>query len=326
MTSPDLMPEFDESSSYSRRKQLRAFAKPVAIFIIFALLIWYPLGMFYLHEVDDDPNFSIDMTDIPRNGSRAVAMAAALIHREVDVHGWVANDPFFMPGSALDNMPNFQQGMMEAMARFAFELSDQIGRVRGSSRTDQDLQEAAGLLQYSGTKWIFDFSTSVMPTAAAEAQYRRARGALIAYNRRLSDGQAIFERRSDNLLATLDRIALDMGSASAALDKQIAEHAGDWIDARADDVFYTAKGQAYAYYLILRELGQDFENVMRERDLTATWEQMLDSMQRAATLEPIVVINAKPDAWLRPSHLASEGFYILRARTQLREITNILLK
>jgi hypothetical protein len=27
-----------------------------------------------------------------------------------------------------------------------------------------------------------------------------------------------------------------------------------------------------------------------------------------------------------PSHLASQGFFLLRARTQLREISNILLK
>jgi hypothetical protein len=27
-----------------------------------------------------------------------------------------------------------------------------------------------------------------------------------------------------------------------------------------------------------------------------------------------------------PSHLAAQGFYLLRARTQLREISNILLK
>ena len=60
--------------------------------------------------------------------------------------------------------------IVQALARFTFELTDQIGRVRGSSRTDADLQEAAGLLQYSGTKWVFDLSTSLAPTATSEAQ------------------------------------------------------------------------------------------------------------------------------------------------------------
>ena len=53
---------------------------------------------------------------------------------------------------------------------------------------------------------------------------------------------------------------------------------------------------------------------------------MLDSMLKAAMLSPMVVVNGAPDAQIQPSHLASQGFYLLRARTQLREITNILLK
>eukprot|EP01034_Spumella_vulgaris_P004887 gene4887-6236_t len=46
----------------------------------------------------------------------------------------------------------------------------------------------------------------------------------------------------------------------------------------------------------------------------------------AAQLDPWVVWNGYPDALLFPNHLLAQGFYLLRARTQLREITNILLK
>jgi len=331
MSQTDPIPELEDlpppaGAAPSAPPARRGWWRPALLVVLAIMLAWYPGGMLYLHKVDDDSSFSLELTDLPRNGSRAVAMAAALIHREVDQNGWVANHPFFLPGAALDNMPNFQEGLVSALGRFAFELSDQIGRVRGSSQTDRDLQEAAGLLQYSPTQWYFDLSTSLLPPATSDAQYRKARQALVNYNRRLSDGQAIFERRSDNLMATLDRIALDMGSSSAALDRQIIEHAGDLIDFRADDVFYAVKGQSYAYYLILRELGQDFENVLRERELAATWAQVLASLETAATMEPLVVINGAPDAWIRPSHLATLGFYVLRARTQLREITNILLK
>jgi len=49
-------------------------------------------------------------------------------------------------------------------------------------------------------------------------------------------------------------------------------------------------------------------------------------MAQAASLQPWVVINGAPDAQFMPSHLAAQGFFLLRARTQLREITNILLK
>ena len=290
-----------------------------------ALLLYYPIGMIWIHKISDQIDFVAEPA-APEGGAHAVAMAAALVDREINENRWTANDPFFMPSSALDNMPNYQQGIIGAVARFAFELTDQLGRTRGSSQTDSDLQEAAGLLQYSGTKWVWDPSISLMPTAASEQQYQKAITSLRRYNQRLAGGSAVFERRGDNLLATLDRIALDIGSSSAVLDQHVSAEAGSFIDLRADDLFYGIKGQNYAYYMLLRELGRDFENVIRERELNTAWAQMLDSMRKAASLDPGVVINGSPDGQFMPSHLVAQGFYLLRARTQLREITNILLK
>lgn len=290
-----------------------------------ALLFYYPVGMALTHHIGDDLSFGLGDMRVPTGGSRSVAIAAALLQREVVDGHWVANDPFFIPASMLDNMPNFQQGIVASLARYAFELTDQIGRVRGSSRTDNSLQEAAGLLQYSGTKWVFDLTTSITPTATSEAQYTKAMRSLLAYNDRLAAGEAVFERGADNLLATLDRIALDIGFMSATIDDELANPRG-WLDTLADDIFFSIKGQIYAYYLVLRELDDDFANVIAERELTSAYVQMLDSMQRVVGLDPWVVVSGKPDALYTPSHLAAQGFYVLHARTQLREITNILQK
>src|SRR5690606_8294523 len=315
----------DYASSLSARLRSRwLLVAVVAIIVIFGL--YYPVGMLVVHKVDDNLDYQLAPGEVTPGGSRAVAMAASLIQREVDHNGWVANDPFFLPGSMLDNMPNYPLGMIHALGRFAFEMVDQIGRTRGSSQTDSDLQEAAGLLQYSGTKWIFDFSTSLLPTAKSEDQYRKARRALLNYDRRLAAGQAVFERRADNLLSTLDRISLDVGSASAAIDRQIHEGSGQWIDTQSDDVFYSVKGQAYAYYMLLRELREDYANIVRDRELGTAWDQMLASFAAASDLEPLIVYNGKPDAMVLPNHLASMGFYLLRARTQISEISNIFLK
>jgi hypothetical protein len=321
------------SEFFSRRPQLpnysgaaaQAVGGAVAALVVAAVL-FYPIGMMLVHAINDDITFGPVEADVPAGGSFAVAASAALIEREVDQVRWVANDPWFLPGAALDNMPNFQQGVIAALARFSFELADQIGRTRGSSQTDKDLQEAAGLLQYSGTKWVFDFATSIAPTATSEAQYRKARRALLSYNKRLSEGDAVFERRADNLMATLERISLDLGSSSAAIDQQIGENGGGIFDFQADDLYYNVKGQLYAYTILLRELGRDFAKIITERELTAAWSQMMASLGHAASLDPLVIINGAPDAQAAPSHLAAQGFYLLRARTQLKEITNILLK
>ncbi len=295
-----------------------------ALFVFVAL--YYIVGMIWIHRIDDDLKFTPNDGNQTTGGSRAVEVVAGLIDREINDHRWTSNDPFFMPTALLDNMPNYQQGIVSALARFSFELTDQIGRTRGSSQTDTDLQNAAGLLQYAGDVWSWDLSVSILPTASSEKQYESARKSLVAYNERLAEGRAVFEKRGDNLLATLDRIALDIGSSTAVIDKHIAEHSGAYIDIAADDLFYGFKGQAYAYYMILDGLSQDYEGLIRERELGNAWKQMLGSFRSVVELDPYVISNAKTDGQLFPNHLAVQGFYILRARTQLREISNILLK
>jgi hypothetical protein len=295
-----------------------------ALVVLLLLLLYYPIGMIWLHEIDDDTAFA--PADVADGSSRAVALAADIIDREINRNNWVANDPFFMPGWALDNMPNYQMGMISALSRFAIEMTDQIGRSRGSSRADADLDRAAGLLKYPGTIWMFDPATSWAPTASSESQYEAARQALLTYNRRLAQGGAVFDARADNLLATIDRIAADLGSASAAVDQHIESTGGTWIDFRADDIFYDTKGRIYAYGLLLRELGVDFQDVIAERQLRTVWDQTVHTFLYAAELNPWVVSNGAPDGVLLPNHLLAQGFYLLRARTQMRELANILQK
>ena len=82
-----------------RRRILRWSWRGLLALLIIAAL-YYPTGMLIVHKVDDDPNFQAPPT--PEGASRAVAIAAALIDREVNQNGWTSNDPFFMPGWALD--------------------------------------------------------------------------------------------------------------------------------------------------------------------------------------------------------------------------------
>ncbi len=324
-------PEVDWDDEYSAPKRRFLPSRGLArisgyslVVLVVLVLLYYVVGAFVMHSIDDDPNFQA--INEPEGGSHAVAATAALIDREVDTHFWTANDPFFYPSALLDNTPNFQQGIIYALSRFTIEMADQIGRTRGSSEVDADLDKAAGLLKYPGNVWIFDLSTSFLPTPASETQYRAASRALKAYNDRLASGQAIFERRSDNLIATLDRIASDLGSASATLDQHLAKPRPLLVDTKVDDIFYGVKGRLYGYAVLLRELGRDFDGVIKDRQLRPAWDQMMQSLNQAAILDPVVVMNGAPDGAYFPSHLAVQGFYLLRARTQLREITNILLK
>lgn len=298
----------------------------LALILLAVVVLYYPLGMLLANRINDDVAYAIPEDLQTPKGSRAVAMTVALIRRETEETTWVANKPFIFPSSMLDNMPNFQIGLVYALSRFSIEMTDVLGRTRGSSQADPDLDKASGLLKYDGTIWVWEPSTSLLPTASAERQYRSAKKSLMRYNERLAAGAAVYDRRADNLIAFIERVSADLGSASAALDAQAMGSNAGWFDTRADDIFYATKGRLYGYYMLLREIGVDFQEVIAEKNAEKAWAQMLDSMRTAAAMDPLIVTNGANDGLFVPSHLAVQGFYLLRARTQLKEVSNILLK
>lgn len=295
-----------------------------ALIAALILLVVYPVAAWFESHIDDDPDFGPSPGTVQRTNSQAVAAAIALIDLEVNERTWTANSPWFSPAALLDNMPNYQKGMIAALGRFAFELTDQIGRARGSSEADTDLQTAAGLLQYPPYIWVWNPSISIWPRATSESQYRGALEALTSYNARLAAGQAVFDARADNLQYTLDRIAADLGSSSAVIEHHVRTTAGFPFQSGTDDIFYDVKGQMYAYYILLKGLQTDFAGVIKQRDLAKPWANMMASFKSGIALRPNVVLNGAPDSDFVPCNLCGEGFYLLRARTQLREITNIL--
>jgi hypothetical protein len=282
--------------------------------------------MVVVHRIDD--NTSIDPTAYEAktgNGSKAVAMAIALVDREINHNHFTPNDPFFYPGSALTRMPAFQRGILSAVSRFSIELNDHLGRSRGSSQSNADLQKAAGLLNYSPNVWMWDFAVSWFPTASSEKQFNEGIKALQRYNENVGSNGITFERRSDNLIQTIDRIASDLGSSSAAIDSHIVEH-GAFAFHSSADLYYFNKGRMYGSYMLLKALEQDFATLIAERQVQSVWDAMLVSLKEGAESRHFLVMNANPNNSIFANHMASQGFYLLRARTQMRELTNILLK
>lgn len=295
-------------------------------------VVYLAIGMMVVTRIDDSYNLFSDKIlpakDFGSNkepGSKAAEIVIALLDRETLTHNWTVNDPPFLPGWWVDNTPSYQRGMMGAMSRFVIEMRDHLGRTRGSSAVDPDLEAAAGNLTREMDRWIFDLSTSVFFTAPSDSYFREASRQLQNYNSRLKNGQTVFDRRADNLMATLDRIALDLGASSAATEKYIRDYAGDiGFDTGNDNLFYQTKGQLYAYSYILTGLEQDFSKVIADKELESLFRDLTQSLILAAQIRPAIVLNGSADG-VFANHLGMQGFYLLRARTQLREVTNILL-
>jgi len=287
---------------------------------LLAMVTWGVFGPLS-HRIDDDLSFRPPAE--LQGGSSAVSMAAGLIDREVNRNGWTPNDPWIYPSAVIDNTPNFQQGMMRALARFNFELLDEIGRTRGSSSKDPDLERAAGLLQFPADQWVLNLSTSWLPTVPSEDQYRAGLKALASYNDRLAGGDAVFERRADAFANTLGRISDDLGAQTARIQR--ASQSGWWVfSTHADDVFYQNKGMLYAYAMVLGALGEDFEALIAERGAQGMWDQALVSLRQAAEMQPTIVVNGKEATSIFANHLMLQGFYMKRAILQLEELVSVL--
>ncbi len=316
---------YPSKDSAARAAPRRRWPRRLALAVLVLLLLYYPAGMAIMHRIGDDTSFAAPQAPAATQ-SRAIAVLGALIDREVNVHRWTPNDPFFMPSAALDNLPNFQRGIQAAAALLIVEWRDKLARTRGSSAADPDLMEAASRINTATDQWIWNPRVSLMPQSAAEAHYREAIRRLAAYNRRLAEDKAVLERRADNLQALIDRINAELGSQSAVIADRVTSEGDLVFDSRSDNVFYQTKGRLYVFYLVLRELGGDYEVVLAERQLKNAWRLTLASLEAAAKLQPLIVRNGRADSNIMPSHLAAQGFFLLRARVQLKEISDILLR
>jgi hypothetical protein len=264
--------------------------------------------------------------------SAIVEVAADLADQNVNQNAWISSMLLYRVGlfgmdwdntPFLDNKASFQRGVNQAVRRTAVELVDTLGRVRGTSGINTDLQDARGNLQFDEFSWYFGLQPFGFKTPTP-SYYRAAINSLRKFNTDLAGCNALFDTRADNLVQFVDRIANDLGATSAILKERSANYNGGWFDSRADDRFWFAYGQLYGYYAILAAARADFDQVVRERNLAPLWADTLAQFQDALRVQPAIISNGSESGWIMPTHLATMGFYILRTRSNLVEIRGVL--
>ncbi|MCJ9693757.1 DUF2333 family protein [Rhizobium sp. PRIMUS64] len=273
-------------------------------------------------------------TTAPKTCQRSaiVDVAADLTDFNVNQNAWISSMVFYKMGffgidwdhtPFLDNKASFQRGVNQAVRRTSVELVDTLGRVRGTSGINNDLQNARGNLQFDEYSWYFGLNP-FGPKTPTPSYYRSAIGSLRKFNTDLALCNAIFDGRADNLVQFIDRIANDLGGTSDMLAERSENHNRGWFDTRADDRFWFAYGQLYGYYAIMAAAQADFSQVVAERNLGAIWGGTMRQFQSALRIQPAIISNGREDGWIMPSHLATMGFYILRVRSNLVEIRSVL--
>lgn len=262
--------------------------------------------------------------------SAIAAVAADLVDFNVNQNAWISSTllskaglfglewrrtPFF------DNKAAFQLGINQVLRRTTTELVDTLGRVRGTSQIDENLQKARTALAWDETAWYIGWRGPTRPTPSV---YREAISDLRAFNTSLEQCRATFDPRADNLMLFLDRIASDIGSTSDILRSRIAASDAGWFDPRADDRFWFAYGQLYAYYGILSAAQSDFANVIAERNLKTLWTRTEIQLRASLDVQPWIISNGDESSAFFPSHLATMGFNLLQVRSNLVELRSIL--
>ncbi len=317
-TSTGAAPEAAKDS----RKRRWGWRLGSAVAALLLLLGYYLIGGLLLTRIDDQLAFRPGKVDLPAGGSETVAMMSALLDREVNGYGWKPNNPWLYPTALMDNMPNYQLGILASLRPVGLELRDSVARLRGSGGTDTDMEAVYASLSYPPDRWFLGSKFPFLGMSS-ESFYRESIKGLRSYNARVSNGQATYERRIDTLVRLLDRLSLSLGSASNDLDKTM-QRPGGLFDTKADDVFYRTKGQCYAAYLLLSAMRNDYSRVIRDRALANLWADMMDELKQAVSLAPWIVSNGNADDVMVQNHLAAQGVHLERARQRLREITGIL--
>ncbi|MCV9961351.1 DUF2333 family protein [Pararhizobium sp. BT-229] len=266
--------------------------------------------------------------------SAIVNVTADLVDFNVNQNAWISSMLLYKVGFFgmdwdntpwLDNKASFQRGVNQAIRRTTVELVDSLGRVRGTSGINNNLQRARSNLQFDETAWYFGLDP-FGPKTPTPSFYRSAMRDLQAFNDSLAKCESIFDARSDNLIEFLDRITNDIGSTSAMIRERSENHNGGWFDTRADDRFWFAYGQLYGYYGVMAAAGADFDGVITQRGLAPIWQESIKQLRAALRIQPLIISNGREDGWIMPTHLATLGFYVLRVRSNLVEMRDILAR
>ena len=211
--------------------------------------------------------------------------------------GYLSND--VMPPSVwLDNLPNFEFGVLVQSRDLARVLRNDYSRSQSQSTEDADLASAEPALNTTNDSWLFPPS---------ETRYREAVEALESYKMRLMDSDpadAQFYARADNLREWLAVVERRLGSLSQRLSASVGqvrvntdlsnqrsgEAARDlapdvlvktpWL--QIDDVFYEARGTAWALVHFLRAAEFDFASVLENKNAVVSLRQTIRELRKVS--------------------------------------------
>jgi hypothetical protein len=253
--------------------------------------------------------------------------------------GYLSND-VLPPGVIMDNVPNWEFGVLVQCRDLSRALRNGFSRSQTQSIEDRDLQEADPLFSFTNDRWMFPRS---------EGEYRDAIGYIEKYRTRLQDNDssdAQFYARADNLadyLALVEsrlgslsqrlsasvgpsRINTDLGNDGQATQSKPAPEQGPvrtpWNE--IDDVFYEARGSAFALAQFLKAIDQDFAKVLEDKNARVSLRQIIRELEDAQRpVNSPMILNGSPFGFFA-NHSLVMANYISRANASIIDLRKLL--
>lgn len=252
--------------------------------------------------------------------------------------GYLSND-VTPPSVWMDNMPNWEFGVLVQIRDYARALRNDMSRSQSQSIEDEDLIIAEPQFNFDSESWLFP------PT---ESEYKEGIEALQSYLNRLadSDSNAQFYARADNLAAWLGIAEKRLGSLSQRLSASVGQVrintdlAGDpsahqstvnelerftktpWL--KLDDIFYESRGSVWALIHLLKAAETDFADILQKKNALVSLRQIIRELEASQkTVWSPVILNGSGFGLLA-NHSLVMASYVARANAAMIDLRRLL--
>ncbi len=254
--------------------------------------------------------------------------------------GYLTNDRM-PPGLWLDNTPNWEKGVLTQVKDLSRVIRNDYSRSQSQSREDPDVVLATEKVFSESNSWLFP------PT---ERRFREGIEGMTRDRDRLTgtgDGEeARFYARADNLREWLAEVEKRLGSLTRRLGDSVAktrinedlagdpvaeaaQEQPDKLDVRTswfeiDDIFFEARGTAWALLHFLRAAQFDFASVLEDKNAEASVRQIIRELEASLTpLTSPMVLNGGGYGFFA-NHSLVMANYLARANAAVINLRELL--
>lgn len=327
MRSSNRVPRFDRLRGRfgGRGDQGSSVARVVGGVLLVYLLICLFVGWYWSREpgLDDLAVLPVAEPQSLTTGSHTARTLHALVATLLDKPGGFLSNDIAPPGIWLDNMPSWEFGVLVQVRDMTRSMRRDMARSQSQSTEDPDLSKAEPLFHFDHNSWVLP---------ASEREYRSGMNLLNNYITRLESGNASFYARADNLAGWIGDASTRMGSLSQRLSASVARSPLNdggrerkqtpWLE--IDNVFYEARGSAWAMVHLLRAVEKDYADVLANKNALVSLRQIIRELE--ATQEPMwspVILNGGGFGILA-NHSLVMANYLSRANAGLIDLRRLL--